>query len=321
MAFEILGSLIFSFVTSFREVLETTLVIGIIVSYVTIIDRRDLYRDIIYGVFAAVIFSLGMAWIFLTFFTDLAEYQKFFEGLAMFLAAAVLSWMIVWMTRQSKNIRSDIQDKVDRIISNKEKTGITLLVFISVAREGAELVLFLYASYIGSVDVVGAATALFAVSIGFFIGLLFASIMAFVLFTTTRKLEIKKFFQVTSIILIIFAAGLLAHGIHEFYEYLEISGSSFINNVIWIEVWNINNTVLGNVLNLLFGWSYDPLNPARFEKSAVGGIAVGLFGWNDNPALIEVLAYGFYFIVIAFAIRRFTGLSEMRERIPLPSSD
>ncbi|MHA2247791.1 MAG: FTR1 family iron permease [Candidatus Hodarchaeales archaeon] len=321
MAFEILGSVIFSFITSLREVLEAALVIGIITSYLTMVDRRDLYRDVFYGVFAAIIFSLGMAWIFLTFFTDLVEYQKLFEGIAMLLAAAILSWMIVWMTRQSKNIRSDIQSKVDKIISNQEKAGITFLVFISVAREGAELVLFLYASYLDSVSDVGVVTALSAVSIGFIIGLLFASIMALLLFTTTRKLDIKKFFQVTSVILIIFAAGLLAHGIHEIYEFLEISGSSFINSVIWMEVWNINDPPLGNFLSLLFGWSYDPLNPARFEKSAVGGIIVGLFGWNDNPALIEVLAYGFYFIIIVLAIRRIKSLSVMNERIPQPSSE
>ncbi|MFX1517840.1 MAG: FTR1 family protein [Promethearchaeota archaeon] len=321
MVFEILGTVIFSLVTSLREVLEAALIIGIIASYLVIVDRRDLYRDILYGVLVAIFFSLGMAWVFLTFFTYLAEFQKLFEGISMLLAAVVLSWMIIWMTRQSRNIRSDIEEKVDKIISNQEKAGITFLVFISVVREGAELVLFLYVSYLGIVGEVGIIGALSAISIGFLTGLFCASLMALLLFTSTRKLNIKKFFQVTSVILIIFAAGLLAHGIHEIYEFLEISGSSFINNVIWIEVWNINDTILGDILNFLFGWSYNPLNPARFEKSAVGGIIVGLFGWNDNPALIEVLAYGLYFVVIAIAIKRISNLSEMKEKTPHPSAN
>lgn len=321
MAFEILGSVIFSFVTSLREVLEAALIIGIIASYLTLIDRRDLYRDIFYGAFAAIVFSFGMAWVFLTFFTDLAEYQKLFEGITMFLAAVVLSWMIIWMTRQSKNIQSDIQNKVNRIISNQEKASITFLVFISVAREGAELVLFLYASYIGIVVEAGVAAALSAISIGFFTGLLFASMMSFLVFKTTRNLDIKKFFQVTSIILIVFAAGLLAHGVHEIYEFLEISGSSFVNNIIWIEVWNVNNTIIGDVLTLLFGWSYDPLNPARFEKSAIGGIIVGLFGWNDNPSFIEVLVYCLYYFIIAIAIKFLSAPAEMKKTTPHPSSD
>ena len=321
MAFEILGSVIFSFVTSLREVLEAALIIGIIASYLTLIDRRDLYRDIFYGAFAAIVFSFGMAWVFLTFFTDLAEYQKLFEGITMFLAAVVLSWMIIWMTRQSKNIQSDIQNKVNRIISNQEKASITFLVFISVAREGAELVLFLYASYIGIVVEAGVAAAVSAISIGFFTGLLFASMMSFLVFKTTRNLDIKKFFQVTSIILIVFAAGLLAHGVHEIYEFLEISGSSFVNNIIWIEVWNVNNTIIGDVLTLLFGWSYDPLNPARFEKSAIGGIIVGLFGWNDNPSFIEVLVYCLYYFIIATAIKFLSAPAEMKKTTPHPSSD
>ena len=321
LVYEFLGSVIFSFVTSVREVLEAALIIGIIASYLTIIDRKDLYRDILYGVMAAIAFSVGMAWIFLTFFAGLTEYQKLFEGIIMLLAAAVLSWMIVWMTRQSKNIRSDIQNKIDRIITNQEKTGIILLVFFSVAREGAELVLFLYASFLGGVAEVGIIEALSATITGFLIGLSVASIMSVMFFVNSRKWDIKKFFQITSIILIIFAAGLLAHGIHEIYEFLEISGSSFANNIIWTEVWNINNTPVGELLSLLFGWSYDPLNPTRFEKSAVGGIIVGLFGWNDNPALVEILFYGLYFVIIFFAIRRIKNFPEVREKTSYTSQN
>jgi high-affinity iron transporter len=304
VAFEFLGSIIFSFVTSLREVLETALIIGIIIGYLTKLDRKDLHRDVIYGVLGAIGFSIGMAWIFLNLFTGLTEFQKLFEGVVMLLAVGVLTWMIIWMTRQSKNFRSEFQDRIDKIITNKEKSGIVLLVFFSVSREGAELVLFLYASYLGVVEEVGSVISLTTILTGFIIGLAVATVLAFLLFKTTGRLNIKKFFQVTSVILIIFAAGLLAHGIHEIYEFLEITGSSLTSNFLWTEVWNINNTPLGDLLNFFFGWSYDPLNPNRFEKSVVGGIIVGLFGWNDNPALIEVLAYGLYYIIVIFGIKR-----------------
>lgn len=314
MAIEFLGSVIFSLVTSFREVLEAALIIGIVASYLSFIDRKDLHRDVLYGVLGAIVFSVGMAWVFLNVFTDFIEYQELFEGVVMFLAAGVLSWMIIWMTRQSKTIRSEFQDKIDKIITNQEKTGIILLVFFSVAREGAELVLFLYASYVGSIEEGNALESLSATFSGFVIGLLIASILAFILFRTTRQLNIKKFFQVTSVILIIFAAGLFTHGIHEIYEFLEHTGSPLINIFIWTEVWNINDTPIGDVLNLLFGWSYDPAQPMRFERSAIGGIAVGLFGWNDNPALIEVVAYGLYFLGIFLAIRQVSSISAQREK-------
>ncbi|MFX0052758.1 MAG: hypothetical protein ACFE8U_15880, partial [Candidatus Hermodarchaeota archaeon] len=63
MAFEFLGSIVFSFVTSLREVLEAALIIGIIVGYLTKLDRKDLHRDVIYGVLGAIGFSIGMAWV------------------------------------------------------------------------------------------------------------------------------------------------------------------------------------------------------------------------------------------------------------------
>ncbi|MFW9904207.1 MAG: FTR1 family protein, partial [Candidatus Thorarchaeota archaeon] len=151
MGLEFLANITFSFITSLREVLEASLIIGIIESYLTFIDRKDLHRDVFYGVLGAIGFSISIAWVFLTFFTGLDEYQKLFEGVVMLLAAGVLSWMILWMNRQAKYIRSDFQEKIDKIITKHEKAGITLLVFFSVAREGAELVLLLYASYVGSV--------------------------------------------------------------------------------------------------------------------------------------------------------------------------
>jgi high-affinity iron transporter len=222
----------------------------------------------------------------------------------MLLAASVLSWMIIWMNRQAKNIRTEFHEKIDHAVTNQHKIGIILLVFFSVAREGAELVLFLYANYLGNLENFDPLISLFINLTGFLLGVIVASVIAFILFRTTKQLDVKKFFQVTSIILVFFAAGLFAHAFHEIYEFLELSGSSLANIFIWAELWNINDTILGDILNILFGWSYDPTYSARFEKSAVGGIFVGLFGWNDNPALIEVVVYGVYLFVVFLVLRK-----------------
>ena len=105
MAVDFTVNIIFSFVTSLREVLEAALIIGIITSYLTFIDRKDLHRDVFYGVLGAIGFSIGMGLIFLTFFTGLEEYQELFEGIVMLIAAGVLSWVIIWMNRQAKSMR------------------------------------------------------------------------------------------------------------------------------------------------------------------------------------------------------------------------
>jgi high-affinity iron transporter len=314
----IVSLIIFSFVTSLREVLEAALIIGMIGSYLTVINRKDLFKDVLLGILSAVVLSIGIAWIFLTLFAGLEEYQKLFEGGVMFLAAIVLTWMVVWMSQQAKNLRSDFQDRIDKAISRQEKAGIVLLVFFSVGREGAELVLFLYANYLSGVEELDPVLSLAANLGGFIIGVFGALILALILFTSTQRLSLKRFFQVTSLILIVFAAGLVAHGIHEIFEYLEISGSSLTELFIWTEVWNINQTPLGDIIQFLFGWGFDPSYPSRFEKSLVGGILVGLFGWNDNPALIEVLGYIGYYMLLAWILNR-TKPKTLAEEADIPT--
>ncbi|MHA2298937.1 MAG: FTR1 family iron permease [Candidatus Hodarchaeales archaeon] len=300
---EIISLITYSIVVSLREVLEAALIIGIVAGYLTKLNRRELFRDVILGIISAIIFSIVMAFVFLTIFEGLIGYQELFEGLIMFIAAGVLTWMIIWMMKQSKGLRTEFEDKIDNVITNQEKLGIVLLVFFAVAREGAELVLFLYASYVGNVNQVGSLESILGISSGFVVGLALASILALLLFSSTRKLKLRAFFRLTSLILIVFAAGLIAHGIHEVYEFLEGSGTELASLFFWTETWNVNNTPLGDLLYFLFGWTYDIAYPGRFEKSIVGSILSGLLGWNDNPALIEVIAYITYYIVILAALK------------------
>ena len=142
-------------------------------------------------------------------------------------------------------------------------------------------------------------------------GLLVSVLMAILLYKYSFSIDTKRFFQVTSLLLIIFAAGLLTHGLHEIFEFLESTGNSFADAFIWTELWNINDTVFGDVLQFLFNWIYDPSYPTRFEKSLLGSILVGLFGWNDNPALIEVFAYILYFLGIFVFIRRINNQDQV----------
>jgi len=94
------------------------------------------------------------------------------------------------------------------------------------------------------------------------------------------KINIKKFFNITSILLILFAAGLVAHGVHELQE----------ANIIPMgieHVWDINPPV-----------NPDGSYPLMHEKGYIGSIFVGLFGYNGNPSLIEVLSYLFYLAIV-----------------------
>ena len=88
-----------------------------------------LYRDVFYGVLAAIFVSIGLAWIFLAILEGIGAYQELFEGIIMIIASGFLTWMVIWMMKQSKTLRSDLQLKISGAITDKQRTGILLLVF------------------------------------------------------------------------------------------------------------------------------------------------------------------------------------------------
>ncbi len=307
MLSEILSIFVISFISSLREMLEAVLIIGIIISYLHIIDRKDLYRDVLYGVLAAIFVSIGLAWFFLAILEGVGAYQELFEGIIMIVAACFLTWMIIWMMKQSKTLRSDLHIKISGAITDNQRTGILLLVFFSVSREGAELVLLLYSTFIKNYSLIGVPITSLTILTGLISGLFVSAILAILLYNYSFRIDINRFFQITSVLLIIFAAGLLANGLHEIFEFFESSGNPFAEAFIWTEVWNINESFIGDFLQFLFSWMYDPSYPMRFEKSVFGSILVGLFGWNDNPALIEVSVYILYLVGIFILTRRISN--------------
>jgi high-affinity iron transporter len=204
--------------------------------------------------------------------------EEIFEGFSMLLAAGILTWMIFWMQRQSRQLRHEIENQV--------KTSLQLgarplfwLAFFAVFREGVELAIFLLAA--------GLATNPGQSLIGALAGLTVALVAGWLLFQSTRRLPIRPFFQLTNVLLLLFAAGLFAHGIHEF------------NEVGWIPA------VIAPI--------YD-LSPVLPEDSILGSLLKAMFGYNANPSLTETLAYLTYLLSLGF----FVLGSAFRPR-PVPS--
>jgi high-affinity iron transporter len=193
--------------------------------------------------------------------------EEIFEGLAMLFAAGVLTWMIFWMDRQGRNLQAELEQDVQEAATGG-KWAIFSLAFLAVFREGIELALFLTAA---SFTATAAATV-----IGGLLGLAAAVLAGWLIFASTTRLNVRAFFQVTSILLIFFAAGLVAHGVHE------------LNEAGWIP------SVVEHV------WD---MNPVLDENSTVGQILKALFGYNGNPSLTEVVAYIGYWVVVLLALR------------------
>ena len=145
---------------------------------------------------------------------------------------AVLTYMIFWMTKHSKNIRVELQEKIDVAVSKGELYSIASLAFVAVFREGLETVLFLTTTFFQ--DATGTI-------IGAIVGAAIVLVLAVLLMRGTYQLDIKKFFGYTSIILIVFSAGLAGYGVHELIEAGENLGYDF--GVLGEKPFNINPPV------------------------------------------------------------------------------
>ena len=254
-----------SFLITLREGLEAALIIGIILAYLARTDNRQGFKPVWLGTSLAVLVSLiagAVVYLVAGEFTGRAE--EIFEGLAMFVATGVLTWMIFWMRKQAVNIKTHLHAQIQSALTSGSSLGLVMLTFVVVVREGIETVLFLFAA-----TRVAESPVLFAT--GGFLGLAIAIGIGYSIYKGASKLNLRVFFNVTSLVLIVFAAGLLAHGIHEFHE------AGIIPTVVE-HVWDINHIVP--------------------EKSTFGRFLTAIVGYNANPSLVEVVAYFSYLVLV-----------------------
>jgi high-affinity iron transporter len=265
--------MIAEFIITFRETLEAALIVGIILSYLVKVKETK-YNKVVYlgvgaGVLASILGAFAFHWI-AGGFSGLAE--ELFEGITMLIGAALLTWMILWMMQQ-KRVAQQLKEKVAFHISKAMRYELFLLVFVAVLREGIETVIFLNASAFSSEG---------GTLVGAVLGIIAALVLGYAMFVMTVRVNLKRFFNITSVILIFFAAGLVAHGIHELQE-------AYVVPVVAEHIWDINPAV-----------NADGSYPLLHEKGYVGSVMKGLFGYNGNPNLIEVVSWVTYLIAMAF---------------------
>ena len=254
---------------AFREGLEAALIVGIVLGYLKKMGYKR-QAAVWWGVASAVIVSViaGVALQVLGIAFE-GRGEELFEGIAMLLAAAVLTWMIFWMQRQGRSIRAELEADVRHAVIGGSQWALFALAFVAVVREGIETALFLTAAAFSATPA--------QTLIGGGLGLALAVVVGWLLFAVSVRLDVRAFFRVTSVLLILFAAGLVAHGVHELQE-------AGVLPVIIEHVWDIN--------------------PILDENSTVGSILKALLGYNGNPSLLEVITYSVYFIVIGVASLR-----------------
>lgn len=271
-------------IITFRETLEAALVVGIVLAYLEK-TKQSRFNSVVYLAIASAVVGSIMAAVG---FNSLAggfsgRNEELFEGIVMLFAALLLTTMILWMLKQ-KHIRVELEQKVNVEITEGHRFGLFALVFISVLREGVETVIFLGAS-----GFTAETSAMDRIS-GGFLGITLALVLGYILFIQSRKLDIKKFFQITSLVLILFAAGLVAHGVHELQEAGVVP--------VYIEhVWDINPPQ-----------NLDGSYPLLHEGGLIGGLAKNLLGYNGNPSLLEVLSYLIYLVFVVLLYKNIEAI-------------
>ena len=258
-----------------RETLEASLIVGIMLAFLSRTQNREKNPIIWAGVIAGILTSVIAGWILLNVagsFEGAAE--KIYEGTMMLVAAGLITWMVLWLATQGKQIREAIEKKMEVHLATGALVSLFLLVYTSILREGIETVIFLQAAFFQSQDA--------SQHYGAIAGMILAVSAAWLLFRGMMQwFSLSRFFQVTGVLLMLFAAGLVAHGIHELQE-------AYVIPILVEHVWDTNH-----IIN---------------EQGGFGGLLKGIFGYNGNPSLIEVFSYVLYLLGVSYLWRRMNRL-------------
>ncbi|AQQ53448.1 FTR1 family iron permease [Planococcus lenghuensis] len=273
---------------TFREVLEALLIIGIINTYLLKTQNGKYKKYIWLGAGLAVVASIAVAFLFQVVFTGFAAMgsEIYLKIGIMLVSSILLTQMVFWMASHSKDIKKNMEGKMDKFISTGNVAGMIIHSFLVVLREGIETVFFFAAITGGDI---GAALE----GWGAITGALIAATLSYLLFKGTMSIPLKTFFKVTGVFIVLIAAGLFVQAISMMQD-IKVIGS-----------------VVPHLYNLTWLLPEHPIDHAHFVRDTgltpvfsgdIGIFLKALFGYSSMPSLEEVVAYLGYFLVIYLLI-------------------
>lgn len=252
-----------NFLIGLREGLEASLIVGILVAYLVRTGRSEQLRAVWAGVAAAVVLSVGFVLVLDATSNSLSDRAaEIFAGITSLIAVVLVTWMVFWMRRAARGMASELQGKVD-VAMTVGPVALGATAFVAVAREGLETALFLWTNAKSSGD---SATPF----VGAVLGLAVAVVLGWLLYRKAVTINLSTFFAWTGAALIVLAAGVLAYGIHELQE--------------------------AGVLALGTATAYD-ITSWYDESSWYGSLLKGIFHFNADPTVLEVVAWATYLTV------------------------
>ena len=275
------------FIIVFREVLEASLVVGIIYLLIEKTNQATHFTKLWYAVFASILASIAVGFMVIQAKNALGNNstQALFEAIFLYLTAFLIWYVIFWL---SKNV-SDKKVLEGQALNAMEISswGIFFVVFFAILREGFETAIFLISSF--------SITGTFSY-IGFISGAALAILIGYLIVTQGRKIDLRGVFKYTTLLLVFLSAGMIAYGTHEAEEYL-VKSEQIEKSDIY-RVWDIleptQSADTGKTI-------YHPLH----DKGSVGLFLKGFFGYNSNPNIPEVILW---FMAMLFGLnmwRRF----------------
>jgi high-affinity iron transporter len=198
-------------VVTLREGFEASLIVGIVLAFLNRTGRRDGFWAVWLGALAAVAISVAAG---VTLYAVGTEFEgraeAIWEGSVMLAAAAMLTWMVFWMRSQARTIRKHLESQVEHALKTGSALGLAAVAFVGVLREGLETALFLLGTFENSNAGVSLA--------GGILGLIAAFGLGYLFYKGSSRLDLRRFFMVTSLLLLAFAGWLVFGGVHELAE-------------------------------------------------------------------------------------------------------
>lgn len=264
-----------NFLIALREGVEAALIVGVVAAYLVKVGRKNLLPKVWLGVViaAAIPLSLGaiMTW---GPYTLSFQAQEILGGTLSLVAVAMVTWMILWMSLNSRQFARKLREDTAAQLASDSDWGVVWIAFIAVAREGIETALFVWATIKSSAE-----NSIAAPALGVVTGLLVAVVIGWLIYTGAARINLSIFFNITGLLLIFVAAGIVSYGIGDLQESSVLPG--------WgIPIYDITAYLDGSVYSWLTtsSWWWTLLE--------------AMFNVNASPTHLQLIGWVLYIAII-----------------------
>ena len=293
-----------TFIVTLREGFEAALVVGIVMACLKKAEQTQLYRWVYLGILGGIIASVAVGFLLAGVVSGVETaggiyapvVKQILEGIFGLVAIAMLSWMLLWMTKQAKSLKGEVEGAISSALDSQGAgKAVFLLIFIAVVREGFETVLFILAKFQQDWTLP---------TLGAVAGLTLATMMGIALFSLGVRINIRLFFQVMGIFLLLIVGGLVMGALKHFDAALALLSQMSLANYC---LWGNSSCILGSQI-----WNGSSLLP---DQQFPGIVLKALFGYRQTLYLGQIIAYVSFLGIVGTAYFQSLGLKLSGDRL------